>query len=107
MAGVSGLGKKTTPVNDAALNSQAADAFIAGARADGAQKKLEKTSSAKVFKRVMFSLDADIDRQIDQLSLIPRDFRATRSDVIRAAIALLAGMPEQRIAQLIKDTSVK
>ncbi len=107
MAGVGGLVKKSATTNSSAVNSRKADEFISGARADGVPKKLQKQSSGQVYKRVMFSLDADIDRTIDQLSLIPRDFRATRSDVIRAAVALLAGMPEQRIAQLIKDASVK
>ncbi|MAB97706.1 MAG: hypothetical protein CMK71_06515 [Pseudomonadaceae bacterium] len=57
--------------------------------------------SAAVFKRVTFSLTDQISEEIDRLSLIPRSFRASRSDVVRAGIAALAAMPEEQFVALL------
>ncbi|EIU5458491.1 TPA: hypothetical protein ACPHWC_000102 [Pseudomonas aeruginosa] len=57
--------------------------------------------SAAVFKRVTFSLTDQISEEIDRLSLIPRGFRASRSDVVRAGVAALAAMPEEQLVALL------
>lgn len=90
------------PANTAAL-SPSADDFIKGAKVSGGP--LSKPASEAVFKRLTFSLDDDIDKEINELSLIPRSFRATRSDVVRAAIALLRAQGESEIADLIKKAA--
>ncbi|ELK4793139.1 TPA: hypothetical protein ACLESW_004004 [Pseudomonas aeruginosa] len=59
------------------------------------------TQSAAVFKRVTFSLTDQISEEIDRLSLIPRGFRASRSDVVRAGVAALAAMPEEQLVALL------
>lgn len=61
----------------------------------------------RVYKRITFSLSEDVDQEIDRLSLVPRDFRASRSDVIRAAVALLAAQDEAEIARLMKEAQQK
>ena len=57
--------------------------------------------SAAVFKRVTFSLTDQISEEIDRLSLIPRGFRVSRSDVVRAGVAALAAMPEEQLVALL------
>ena len=57
----------------------------------------------KKFKRYNFSLTESVSNSIDQLSLVPRDFRATRSDVIKAAIAVFEELPQmEQVAELRK-----
>lgn len=51
------------------------------------------TSNAK-FERCMFSLTAEVSAAIERLSLVPREFRASRSDVVKAAIAAFTELPE-------------
>ncbi|HHK3903632.1 TPA: hypothetical protein ACQSOG_000645 [Pseudomonas aeruginosa] len=57
--------------------------------------------SAAVFKRVTFSLTDQISEEIDRISLIPRGFRASRSDVVRAGVAALAEMTEEQVVALL------
>lgn len=57
--------------------------------------------SAAVFKRVTFSLTDQISEEIDRLSLVPRGFRASRSDVVRAGVAALAEMTEEQLVALL------
>lgn len=57
--------------------------------------------SKAVFKRVTFSLTDQISEEIDRLSLVPRGFRATRSDVIRAGVAALSAMTEDQVVALL------
>jgi Arc/MetJ-type ribon-helix-helix transcriptional regulator len=57
--------------------------------------------STAAFKRVTFSLTDQISEEIDRLSLIPRGFRASRSDVVRAGVAALAAMPEEQLVALL------
>lgn len=97
-----GLGGLNKPANLAALKKSAdsADSFIAGAKVtDGA---LARPVSGTTFKRLTFSLDENIDKEINELSLIPRSFRASRSDVVRAAVELLSTQPN--IEELIEKT---
>jgi hypothetical protein len=84
--GLRGLEKKANPVA-----ADTADDFIGAAKVkDGPSAKASKAK----FKRVTFSLDEDIDDKINALSLVPRGFRATRSDVVRAAVELLSSHPD-------------
>jgi Arc/MetJ-type ribon-helix-helix transcriptional regulator len=60
--------------------------------------------STAVFKRVTFSLTDQISEEIDRLSLIPRGFRASRSDVVRAGVAALAAMSEEQLVAFLDKT---
>ncbi len=80
-------------------SEQAAEDFIRGAK----ERVSALTPSTKTFERVTFSLNADVSREIDRLSLVPREFRASRSDVVKAAIAVFSTLPEdQQINELTK-----
>jgi hypothetical protein len=92
----------------AAATSPAADSFINGAKIDGKNGKVaSKPAPSKVYKRIMFSLTSEIDDEVERLSLVPRGFRVSRSDVIRAAVALLAKQGDEAVAQLLKELKDK
>ncbi|MBP2701008.1 hypothetical protein [Photobacterium lucens] len=82
---------------------QKIDAFARGAEIKIVTK--ETTSKReKKFKRVTFSLTEHEDKLIDELSLQVRSFRCNRSQVVKAALALLAEQDEKmRITLLEKQ----
>lgn len=92
-----GLGKSMpSPAADAA-----ADAFIGAAKVmhNGENPK----PTARKYKRVTLSLDELIDAEIDRLSLLPRDFKTSRSDVVKAAVALLATRSDADVIELLRN----
>jgi hypothetical protein len=79
-----------------------------------ALKKLEKgaqldvnhaAASKAVFKRFNFSLTQQVSDDIDELSLVPRKFRANRSDVIKAGVVALQRMPEEKLIELLAEVA--
>ena len=46
-----------------------------------------------------------MNRQIDKISLTPRNFRATRSDVIRAGIVALQNLDKAELLELLERAS--
>ncbi len=95
MAGLKGLSKGQQPRKEEALES-----FISGAKVKS--NSAVQGESRAVFKRVTFSLTDQISEEIDRLSLIPRSFRATRSDVVRAGVAALSAMSEEQVVALLE-----
>ncbi|OKS22353.1 hypothetical protein [Pseudomonas aeruginosa] len=93
MAGLKGLMK-----GQQLSTEEAVSAFINGA----SLKANAPVQSAAVFKRVTFSLTEQISEEIDRLSLVPRGFRATRSDVVRAGVAALSAMTEEQVVALLE-----
>jgi len=63
--------------------------------------KAAKKPKGPTFKRTNFSLDEKTNRQIDKLSLAPRTFKASRSDVIRAGVKALTAMPRADLIALL------
>jgi len=58
-------------------------------------------SQAK-FKRYNFSLTEPVSKDIDDISLYPRDFKCSRSDVIKAAISSFKALPKSEQIKLLK-----
>jgi Arc/MetJ-type ribon-helix-helix transcriptional regulator len=56
------------------------------------------------FKRYNFSLTESISRDIDEISLLSRDFRCSRSDAVKAAIKAFKELPPE--TQLLQLRSV-
>ena len=98
MSTLKGLTKSASP----APSGQDADAFIAAAKVHSNTPKPPRTVRAK---RVNLSLDEQSDATIDRLSLLPRDFKASRSDVVKAAVALLATYAEDDVIELLRNVS--
>lgn len=88
-------------------NDEAALAFIAGApvSATAKPKLTRRRKKAPTFVRTTFSLSKDVNKQIDKISLIPRAFRVTRSDVIRAGIIALKRLDRADLLALLEDAS--
>lgn len=106
--GVASLKKGAGSGAEAAAASPAADSFINGAKIDGKNGAVAaKPTQAKVYKRIMFSLSAEIDAEVERLSLLPHGFRVSRSDVIRAAVALLASQGDAKVSELLRELKEK
>lgn len=103
-----GVGNLRKGTANPAATSPAADEFINAAKIDGKNGVVAaKPALSKVYKRVTFSLTDELDREIDRLSLIPHGFRATKSDVIRAAVAFLASLDDEEVSRLLKGVQQK
>jgi hypothetical protein len=84
---------------DRAAHEERAEVFIKGATERVLSHRYKENH--RVFERYTFSLTAEISQKIDQLSLIPRTFRASRSDVIKAGVELLSTLSDQELSELI------
>jgi len=96
-----GLSKTPSPA-PAPSQADDADAFIGAAKVkhNGSDKAQARTLR---YKRVNLSLDEQVDAELDRLSLLPRDFKASRSDVVKAAVALLAVQSDAEIIELLRN----
>ncbi|MCE1010087.1 MULTISPECIES: hypothetical protein [Pseudomonas putida group] len=84
----------------------AAQAFIADAPVGAnPEPKRRRKKTASTFVRTTFSLSKEVNRQIDKISLTPRNFRATRSDVIRAGIIALQNLDRAELLELLERAS--
>lgn len=92
-----GLSKNLPPPD----SQDAADAFIGAAKVthNGENPK----PKARKYKRVNLSLDEQVDAELDRLSLLPRDFKSSRSDVVKAAIALLATHSDAEVIDVLRN----
>lgn len=104
MAGLKGL-KKTPIATLEHAQSKAAEAFIGGAKVKSNVD--EPSESQASFKRTNFSLSDHVSEEIDRLSFLPRDFRASRSDVVRAAVSLLAELTPDEVIDRLRAAQVR
>lgn len=96
MAGLKGLGK-----GDVKKSEQAdIEDFISGAkkRVD----KLKPAARPRKYERYVFSLTPEYSKSIDKMAQIPVNWRANRSDVVKAGLMLLAELDDFAIATAIK-----
>ena len=94
MPGIKGLMKGDRPDHE-----RRAEKFISGASPRQTHNK------APSFKRYTFSLTADVSAEIDRLSLAPRDFRASRSDVVKAGVEALRQLPEVELVEILRSVA--
>ncbi|OBU17512.1 hypothetical protein [Photobacterium aquimaris] len=80
---------------------QKIDAFARGAEINVITKETT-VKREKKFKRVTFSLTEYEDQLIDDLSLTVLSFRCNRSQVVKAALALLAEQDEKTLCSYLK-----
>ncbi len=102
--GLKDLVRKQAPADASSENNDAAEAFISAApvtTAPSARRKRSKT----VYARTTFSLSKDINKQIDKISLYPRAFRVSRSDVVKAGVAALLAMDKADLLKLLEQVS--
>lgn len=60
------------------------------------------SNSIAKFKRYNFSLTEEVSKKIDELSLKPRSFRCSRSEVVKAGIQALANMNEKELLSILQ-----
>jgi Arc/MetJ-type ribon-helix-helix transcriptional regulator len=94
---------QVTPTTEA--NDEAALAFISAAPVSATPEPKRKRKKAPTFVRTTFSLSKDVNRQIDKISLLPRTFRISRSDVIRAGIMALQNLEKAELITLLENAS--
>lgn len=94
---------KAEPASES--NDEAALAFISGAPISANPEPKRKRKKAPTFVRTTFSLSKDFNRQIDKISLLPRTFRASRSDVVRAGIMALQSLEKSELLMLLESAS--
>lgn len=106
MAGLKGLGKdaaeaRQKTADDAALEFINSASLMAPKPPE--DKPAPKKKPAAKSKRVNFSLDDVVDKNIDKISLMPRSFKASRSDVVRAGVKLLLSMPRADAIEVLRS----
>jgi hypothetical protein len=108
MMGVASLKKGAGAGAEIAAATPAADSFINGAKIDGKNGAVAtRSSKARIYKRVMFSLTSEVDAEVERLSLLPHGVRVSRSDVIRAAVAFLANQGDEKVSLILKELKEK
>ncbi len=60
----------------------------------------------KKYKRYNFSLTEDISKEINKLSLLSRNFRCNRSDVIKASISAFKALSEKEQLKYLESISI-
>lgn len=92
MAGLKGLKKKNQEPGYQVDIEDVTEKFIGGAkkRVDALQTPKRK----RKFERFVFSLTAEVSADIDKLTMHPKTFRVSRSDVVKAAIQHLCEQDE-------------
>lgn len=84
----------------------AAAAFIAGAPVSTIPAEARKRKKSKAnYVRTTFSLSKTVNKQIDKLSLAPRHFRASRSDVVRAGVMALLELERAELLAILEKAS--
>ena len=102
--GLKGLTRQPAAI-DQPEDEVAAEIFISGAPVSTAPGLRKRRKKAPTYVRTTFSLSKDLNKQIDKLSLTPRSFRATRSDVVRAGVLALLSMDRADLLKLLETAS--
>jgi len=85
-----------------AIDQQALE-FIGGAALGTPAASNRRPSKPITYRRTSFSLTDEINQQINQISLLSRDFRVTRSDVVRAGVIALCGLDEEKLLHVLRE----
>lgn len=105
MAGLKGLKK-----GDRADVELEAEHFISGAKervdalsvSSAIETSTESKERNRVFERYTFSLNPSVSATIDSISLLPRNFKVNRSEVVRIAIEYLSSLPESQLLDVLQ-----
>ena len=75
-----------------------AQAFIDSAAGQG-----KRPTRTRVYERYTFSLTPAVSADIDRLSLVTREFRVSRSEVVKAGIEALKALSEDELVNKLKQ----
>ena len=102
MTDMAGLGKGLKREDQTVIEAKAEN-FIKGASERADDLKQAKKTKGRSYKTYTFSLTEAVSMDIDKLSFMPKDFRASRSDIVKAGIETLKRLPEDQLIELIKE----
>jgi len=92
-------------INPKAIDDEA-NKFISAAGDRQRYSSISKSEKKELrFIRCIFSLNEDISKEIDCLSFLPTNFRAGRSDVVKAALRALQELPKEKIIQYLQTVT--
>lgn len=113
--GLKDLARKPESAPAGSVNvDDAAQAFISGAAVKSTSvtatglrrgRPPKKTSELRKTSPTTFSLDKRVNRDIDRLTLVHKNLKLSRSDVVRAGVAALQGMDRDELLQLLERVS--
>jgi Arc/MetJ-type ribon-helix-helix transcriptional regulator len=103
--GLKNLSKAADSGSEAFDPDAAAQAFISGAPVTAGTAARKKRPGKTVYVRTTFSLSKSVNRKIDKLSLAPRNFKVSRSDVVRAGIIALGNLERAELLELLEQVS--
>ena len=97
---MAGLGKGLTR-NDKATQMED---FIGNATANTQPAKKTKSGNGrtKTHKSYMFSLSEPVSNDIDKISLKPRDFKVSRSEVVKAGVEILKSLSKDELMEILR-----
>ena len=102
MPGIKGLKKGDRPEVE-----KKAEDFIRGATdrisGGGAVVRGKKTNRQRAYERYTFSLTPAVSADIDRLSLVSREFRINRSEVVKAGIEALKALSEDDLIEKLRQ----
>ncbi len=105
MAGIKGLKKGERPAREQEAvkglvqneeTERKAQTFIGGG------KQTSKPRRMRVYERYTFSLTPEVSRDIDKLTLASREFRVSRSEVVKAGVEALKGFSREQLAEVLR-----
>lgn len=114
--GLKDLVRKPASQDNPALDSDAvAQEFISGAAVKASIPAVptgrrrgrppKKVSELRNTTPTMFSLDKKVNRAIDRLTLVPRNLKVSRSDIVRAGVLALQEMEPDLLQILLERVS--
>jgi hypothetical protein len=98
MSGIKGLKKGERP----SIEKEAKN-FIKGATERVAGHSPQKNIRPKKYERYTFSLTPEISKDIDNLSLVPMEFKVNRSEVLKAGVELLKSLPDNELVKALRN----
>lgn len=103
MAGLKGLSKAEV----AAKKGEQTDIedFINGAK-QRVDKLAVKPTRPRNYERYVFSLTPQYSKNIDKMAQVPVNFRANRSDVVKAGLILLGELNDFELAAAIRKAQI-
>ena len=108
MAGIKGLKKGDRPEREREAakglvqdeeTDRKAQTFIGGGKPSVGASKPRKV---RVYERYTFSLTPEVSADIDKLTLVSREFRVSRSEVVKAGVEALKGLSREQLVEVLR-----
>ena len=103
MAGIRGLKKGDRPEREREAVKELAQDEETERKAQAFIKpSVSKSRKVRVYERYTFSLTPEVSADIDELTLASREFRVSRSEVVKAGVEALKGLSREQLAKVLR-----